>query len=258
MNRFIVSISALALASSAHANSVLPVPGAQYFDIVALSGPNNTTIYSSGDVYTAGNLNYSSNGVRGSTSNNYNVPSLYATATLPGSGGGFSSYNANVESGLDYVVEFTGPSSTVSVNVQASGQVTSPYAFNGAADASLRIDGQTNLLNLFACTNACGKGTSFSFNGPIRFNTNQLYFVQMSTIISMNSSYTPGFTDTAYVDPYFTAPVGYSILTSQGVGNSPAATPLPAALPLFASALGVMGFLAKRRKRKTAAAVAVA
>jgi hypothetical protein len=33
-------------------------------------------------------------------------------------------------------------------------------------------------------------------------------------------------------------------------------TPLPAALPLFASGLGVMGFLAKRRKRKSAAAIA--
>jgi hypothetical protein len=35
-------------------------------------------------------------------------------------------------------------------------------------------------------------------------------------------------------------------------------TPLPAALPLFASGLGVMGFLAKRRKRKNAATLAAA
>jgi hypothetical protein len=37
---------------------------------------------------------------------------------------------------------------------------------------------------------------------------------------------------------------------------TPAATPLPAALPLFATGLGVMGFLAKRRKRKNAALAA--
>jgi hypothetical protein len=37
-----------------------------------------------------------------------------------------------------------------------------------------------------------------------------------------------------------------------------AATPLPAALPLFATGLGVMGFLARRRKRKGSAAVAAA
>jgi hypothetical protein len=35
-----------------------------------------------------------------------------------------------------------------------------------------------------------------------------------------------------------------------------AATPLPAALPLFASGLGVMGWFGRRRKRKNAAAVA--
>jgi hypothetical protein len=35
-----------------------------------------------------------------------------------------------------------------------------------------------------------------------------------------------------------------------------ATTPIPAALPLFASGLGVMGFLARRRKRKNAAALA--
>jgi hypothetical protein len=36
------------------------------------------------------------------------------------------------------------------------------------------------------------------------------------------------------------------------------ATPIPAALPLFASGLGAMGFLAKRRKRKNSAATAAA
>ncbi len=37
-----------------------------------------------------------------------------------------------------------------------------------------------------------------------------------------------------------------------------ASTPLPAALPLFAGGLGVMGWLARRRKRKNAAALATA
>jgi hypothetical protein len=36
-------------------------------------------------------------------------------------------------------------------------------------------------------------------------------------------------------------------------GLEVSSTPLPAALPLFATGLGVMGFLAKRRKRKAAA-----
>jgi hypothetical protein len=36
--------------------------------------------------------------------------------------------------------------------------------------------------------------------------------------------------------------------------NDPAPTPLPAALPLFASGLGALGFLGWRKRRKAAAA----
>jgi hypothetical protein len=42
------------------------------------------------------------------------------------------------------------------------------------------------------------------------------------------------------------------------LNNSTSATPLPAALPLFASGLGALGLLGWRRKRKNAAAIAAA
>jgi hypothetical protein len=42
----------------------------------------------------------------------------------------------------------------------------------------------------------------------------------------------------------------------QAAGSPGSVTPLPAALPLFATGLGVMGFLAKRRNRKTVAQAA--
>jgi hypothetical protein len=42
------------------------------------------------------------------------------------------------------------------------------------------------------------------------------------------------------------------------LGSVPAATPLPAALPLFGTALGIMGLLGWRRKRKNVSAIAVA
>jgi hypothetical protein len=43
-----------------------------------------------------------------------------------------------------------------------------------------------------------------------------------------------------------------------GLANGPATTPLPAALPLFASGLGGLGFLQWRRKKKAAAAALAA
>jgi hypothetical protein len=42
------------------------------------------------------------------------------------------------------------------------------------------------------------------------------------------------------------------------IASVPSATPLPAALPLSATGLGAMGWLAKRRKRKNAATLAAA
>jgi hypothetical protein len=47
-------------------------------------------------------------------------------------------------------------------------------------------------------------------------------------------------------------------LTVDVTGSTAMVTPVPAALPLFAAGLGVVGFLAKRRKRKCGAALATA
>jgi hypothetical protein len=44
--------------------------------------------------------------------------------------------------------------------------------------------------------------------------------------------------------------------SSTGGGPSNPETPIPAALPLFAGGLGVLGLLARRRKHKNAAALA--
>jgi hypothetical protein len=48
------------------------------------------------------------------------------------------------------------------------------------------------------------------------------------------------------------------VLGFVGQGGALLSTPLPAALPLFASGFGVLGLLAKRRKRKVVAAIAAA
>ena len=57
-----------------------------------------------------------------------------------------------------------------------------------------------------------------------------------------------------FIDPSVS---GYSIELSDGVANGLlSSTPLPAALPLFATGLGAMGLLGWRRKRKAAAIAA--
>ena len=50
----------------------------------------------------------------------------------------------------------------------------------------------------------------------------------------------------------------YPLYAISGVLNTVDTTPLPAALPLFATGLGALGLLGRRRKRKSAAAAQVA
>ena len=53
--------------------------------------------------------------------------------------------------------------------------------------------------------------------------------------------------------------VGTGFASADTIGSGQAGeTPLPAALPLFASGLGAMGVLARRRKRKNAVAAIAA
>lgn len=58
------------------------------------------------------------------------------------------------------------------------------------------------------------------------------------------------------VDPNFFDGNDLNFIFSNGISNGVSSTPLPAALPLFAGGLGVMGLLARRRKRKAAAIAA--
>ena len=65
----------------------------------------------------------------------------------------------------------------------------------------------------------------------------------------------------ASLDPHiYTNIPGLTLEISQGidniVGTAAAATPLPAALPLFATGLGALGLLGWRRKKKSAALAA--
>ncbi len=97
------------------------------------------------------------------------------------------------------------------------------------------------------------------------YNDNILYYPD-TTVTSWDFhglSFAIGGTDfniACYPAPYncgitnLTAPASFQSFT----GGSLTETPLPAALPLLATGIGAMGLLGWRRKRKNAAAIAVA
>jgi hypothetical protein len=104
---------------------------------------------------------------------------------------------------------------------------------------------------------------------PVALTAGTTYFVAFENVYGLGVNFTengPIYTGYYFDDggasfnygPYGnTGPGGYGMETeffSPGV----ATTPLPAALPLFATGLGAMGLLGWRRKRKSAAARAAA
>lgn len=91
-------------------------------------------------------------------------------------------------------------------------------------------------------------------DGPYTLNNIQMtLFIVANMNVGGTSSSQSGFIDPIITfDPSFDLS-GYTLEFSAGIQNSAAATPLPAALPLFASGLGALGLLGWRRKRKVAA-----
>ena len=261
---FIIAASVAICTTDAAATPISLVPDATYYNAAHLTLPNGTQQSQGGATSTPAHLVGSSpyGDSLFSTSNNYAIPSISATAqAAPGTEGTVSSY-------LTYYVSFVGAAGNISVHVNASGAVdaSGPNVINGfghnEANAFVEIaqyfsNGGTGSRLLFGVANSNGRGSpltglqTFSIDQSLTLAANAVYQVVMHATAQAYD----GHTSTATVDPFFTAPAGYSILTSAGIGNgSVATTPIPAALPLFASALGGMGLLGWRRK-KTAAAV---
>jgi hypothetical protein len=128
------------------------------------------------------------------------------------------------------------------------------FSFNGIAGSSSGVDGIT--------TNAT------SLASPLYATPAAILFVNNSSeLLTLQfCNGTPAVCDTPYFDDnnFIAQFIGY-ILPAENVGPltvpvpyqiASLATPLPAALPLFGGGLGVMGLLARRRKRKNTTAIA--
>ena len=158
-------------------------------------------------------------------------------------------------------------------------------AIGGTPGASVTVDVQTNLMTSASAEPAPGSTAFYAFSeidvGPTleetvctdptqcansQFNGTLQLTVNSGDVVEVHfeviSESNVAFTGTASasadplisIDPTTLDPQLYSIVLSDGVGNGLAltTTPLPAALPLFASGLSAMGLLGWRRKKRAA------
>ena len=246
--------------AGAEASSVSLLPAAKYYNAASGELPNGTPIsqggHQSAGVDLSGDTPYGHHSY--TTSNNYNVPRVSASAF----GGGGSQGSAG--SDLTYYIMFAGADGDIQVHVNASGaaDASGPNVLNGyghnEASASVWANRyfdngalgpdvfKGNANSNYRASPNTGLQT-FAIDGTFTFTANVIYQVMMQAYASS----TEGHQATAWVDPFFSAPAGYSVLTSDNIGNL-ATTPIPAALPLFATALGGMGLIGWRRKKAAA------
>lgn len=121
-------------------------------------------------------------------------------------------------------------------------------------------------FGLYCQSHACSSPLDFSGTLKYELDPNVVYFVEIGVSATTGDSILPNVGSTVqsaeasldphiYIDPKVNIP-GLTLALSQDlenvVGSPAAATPLPAALPLFASGLGALGLLSWRRKKKAA------
>jgi hypothetical protein len=85
------------------------------------------------------------------------------------------------------------------------------------------------------------------------FETNSAYQIKMDASVGVSFG-----SATAWVDPFFDVPDGYSIEFSRGIGNAPlvAAVPEPSTWAMMILGFAGLAFAANRRRSSPAAAAA--
>jgi hypothetical protein len=186
------------------------------------------------------------------------LPAITATATANA-----TALGAEAFSDLGYAFHISGPASnSLSVNILAAGSLFSGSGSTQSTDF-LSVAG-TTIVGGFA-SNATSIGGnnngSFTKSATISGLTNDLdYFIDMNVTALVHPSGTATGTATTFLDPYlFLDPslvaLGYSIITSDGIGNSltvNAGVPEPSTWAMMILGFSGLGFMAYRRTSKPA------
>ena len=170
------------------------------------------------------------------------------------------------ESDITYYIQILGPgdpfSTHVLINLQAAGAASVSAGASGLSINSLRIgvgeiDQGSGILKYNSCAGincAAGASSGFSVNETHTFRLGDVY------TITMDASAGVSFGDaSSWIDPFFSAPAGYTIMTSDGIGNFPLSTsavPEPSTWAMMILGFSGIGFMAYRRKSKPALLVA--
>jgi hypothetical protein len=176
-----------------------------------------------------------------------------------------STVKVDVETSLSATDDNSGRPNPAFTPYQATAQI-SVHPTDPNDYSLIPVDNFANQSACSALSQHCPGGFVASpFNGILQVNAlvGHLETIYLDLEVQGNRAYSGS--AEAFADPYIyidlsnSDPGQYSVLVSSNVGNSPlGATPLPAALPLFASGLGALGLFGWRRKRKNTAPMATA
>jgi hypothetical protein len=175
------------------------------------------------------------------------LPAITSTATANATANGSEAFAS-----LNYYFEISGPASnSLSVNVFASGSLFSDSGTMQSTDF-LRVAGTTIVNVTSTGGNNNGAFTRSATLSGLSYNVD--YLVEMNVTALAH----PSGTATTFLDPYFfldpsLVDLGYSIITSPGIGNSLAsAVPEPSTWAMMILGFAGIGFMAYRRKSKPA------